>query len=78
MLSINAEVKKEQLLYHEQTQQLAASAMQEKVTPSHTRPQKLLGFREKLMGFSSLLDLTHGSDAGHYYSNAIQVYINKN
>lgn len=39
-------------------------------TISHT-PLRTAGVQGKLMGFRTLLDLIHGSNAGHHYSNVI-------
>lgn len=75
MLSINSEVKTERLLFHEQTQQLAASVMQVKVTPSHTPLLNLVG---NGMSVRTLLDLIRGSDAGHHYSSVRKVCMNEN
>lgn len=47
-------------------------------TVSHTLLKITVGVQGKLIGFRTLLDLIHGSDAGHHYSNAVRVCINEN
>lgn len=47
-------------------------------TVSHTLLKLTVGVQGKLIGFRTLLDLIHGSDAGHHYSNAVRVCINEN
>lgn len=79
MLSINSEVKKEHGLFSWRNTAAGCFSYAGKgKTVSHTLLKITVGVQGKLIGFRTLLDLIHGSDAGHHYSNAVRVCINEN
>lgn len=79
MLSINSEVKKEHGLFSGRNAAAGCFSYAGKgKTVSHALLKITVGVQGKLIGFRTLLDLIHGSDAGHHYSNAVRVCINEN
>lgn len=77
--AINSEVKKEHGLFSWRNTAAGCFSYAGKgKTVSHTLLKITVGVQGKLIGFRTLLDLIHGSDAGHHYSNAVRVCINEN